>query len=124
MPLSPGLNSPLVFHSSFFWSPVPQALQLGNPESHTMSPPAIQAETVPFGAGEKLQSERKLHNPIEVIPNVWRHSGLKHQMLTPSHNPSLNSALGNLLWEVPLSGHLHLSLLSGLPRYALSEKLL
>lgn len=48
--------------------PVPQALQLGKPESHPMSPPATQEETMTFGAAEDPQNERNLHAPNEAIP--------------------------------------------------------
>lgn len=61
-------NSQLCFQCSFPPGPVPQALQLGKPESHPMSPPATQEETMPFGAAEDPQSERNLHAPTEAIP--------------------------------------------------------
>ena len=73
---------------------VPQSLKLGNPETHPMSLPAAQEETMPFGTAENPRSGRNLHVPPKAIPHIRRKPGLKTPRLKSSQNPTLNTAPG------------------------------
>lgn len=48
--------------------PVHRALKLGNPETHPISPPATQEESLPFRPVENPHSRRNLHDPLRPSP--------------------------------------------------------